>query len=333
MSEASTRTLDEIQHEKQLAEDAAQRSLGALPDYEWDPSTNHDSNTAGMQWAMRIRSFPEIFRDYYDPDILAPSPGPPPEVRAAFEDVFPEESKSGKLKIAMHPFMRRWALWERARVPDEGTTENSFVCISLFMEKPVEGEIPADLRTTDKRFLHLRGCIGEFRLPNRGDFEIIKRFDRQRSTAEQMIGEHMEEVLEKRRTEARFHEAYSHDMHGYIFNAIHRKANQDAGSGWNPISHPERVFKQDVERYTREQRKGFVIIHKRSAEDVRAEQEGRDEAARNTALERAANEEAVADAGRSLTLHEAKAILTGEGPEERARRAARAKAARFERTM
>jgi len=111
----------------------------------------------------------EIYYGYYDPDCLRSADIAPPQVQAAFEDMVGTEPE---FKIRRHPLLPDyWAAFQRAWHPDAG---RSYQCFSIFMEPPVEEELPSNLKGTVAH-AHLRGLIGEPRLPDRRDFEVFVR--------------------------------------------------------------------------------------------------------------------------------------------------------------
>ena len=70
----------------------------------WDPNT-------GLQYQVRKVRWPELSRIGYDPDALNPSPPVPVGCESLMEDVFGDYAKSGRLKLAMHPWFRRWGIF------------------------------------------------------------------------------------------------------------------------------------------------------------------------------------------------------------------------------
>lgn len=118
-----------------------------------------------------VARFPEIFRPSYDPRQLV-SWEPPPEVKAALEDVFGDEARSGKVIVALHPHFKRPALFEFCN-RDDGAAE-SYHCFWVcgMGEAPHADYVASD---HDPR-LHwaVRGLAGEFRLPTKFDFEVVK---------------------------------------------------------------------------------------------------------------------------------------------------------------
>ena len=214
----------------------------------WDPDT-------GMQWCKKYFLYPEIFRLRFDPDAIAKSPPLPVGVECVFNDVFGELAKNGKLKIALHPWFKRWCLFEF--VPDLKIGQAGWHCIQIFHDFDTQknGYLPADLNYEDKRAEELRGRLGDYVPPNRRTLEWVKAHcDTQRTPYKEMY-----KFVVSRREDARKEsecedEAFLHDFHSYYFNHIRDMANIEEGCAsksmqCNQTSHDE----LDRRRWEREQ--------------------------------------------------------------------------------
>ena len=126
----------------------------------------------GQAQYVRRNEHWEFYR-HVDPDALRRSETPPPEVAAAMKDILGDRCQD--LKLVIHPLLKRWTLFERVKDPKSGQT-SCWAVVTVFQEEPKEGHLPQDLRG-NKWTAHLTGQIGEFRLPNRRDFELIDKAD------------------------------------------------------------------------------------------------------------------------------------------------------------
>lgn len=224
--------------------------------------------------AIKRARYPEIFETYHDPSELAPSPRPPDHVQAALEDVFGSVAlgKDPVVKLAMHPWFRRWGLFERVG----GLGEGAWACFWLCDGEVVSGVLPNDLNFSDCRFEELRGCIGDFRVPDKSDFErIIQKSDKTRSAAsrEQALTANTQEA---ERDGTRMWQDKTRDLLDYNFLAITAAANREYGSGWKPWSVPTVEPHKNPERWVEFKRNGYTTKVKRGSlahESMQAEHE------------------------------------------------------------
>ena len=225
----------------------AQKRIDVDLEGAWDPST-------GMQWSKKYFLYPEVFRMRFDPDSIAKSPPLPVGVETVFKDVFGELANK-KLKLALHPWFKRWCLFEFVPNPKQG--QAGWHCVQIFhdIDSQKEGYLPADIDFEDKRAEDLRGRIGDYVPPNRKSLEFVKAHcDTHRSTVKEMFDFVISRREDKRKERASEHEAMLHDFHSYYFNHIRDMANIEEGSAsksmqCNQTSHDE----LDRRKWEREQ--------------------------------------------------------------------------------
>ncbi len=123
----------------------------------------------GLAKKFRRLRFKEWMNAGVTQDVIDNSPEAPDHVKSALKEVFGD--RCAKLKLAIHPLFKRWALWERCQ--HEGRVY--FVPISVFFEPTKPGYLPSDLK--GRHLDHLEGQIGDWRMPHKQDFVIIERFD------------------------------------------------------------------------------------------------------------------------------------------------------------
>tara|TARA_Y100000310_G_C20613356_1_gene779215 strand:- start:160 stop:1143 length:984 start_codon:yes stop_codon:yes gene_type:complete len=197
----------------------------------------------GMPYVTKVTRFPELFYFVYDPDQLAPSPAPPAEVQASFEDVFGSSRKfrEGKLKVALHPWFRRWCLFEKYDDPQYG--EANWRLIQLFhdFDSKKDGYLPNDLKSEDGRYDNLAGDMGDYMLPHREWFGWIRdncelaRFDDEgwgmnEDAVATNVTKSLIEAREKGQAEAmRVQSDFLEDFHDYNFNFFRDVANIEEG--------------------------------------------------------------------------------------------------------
>lgn len=207
----------------------------------------------------RIR-WPEVY-GHFDPDALRSDESPPPEVQSQLEDVFGDlvRGKTPQVKLRLHPWFRRWALFERDGV---GDWHCFWVCGAGEGEI---GHLPADLYTPDKRYIDLAhgpAVMGSFRVPNKEDFAGVWAFRGKRwdSKDEQSTAERMEAHLGWREKAVREHQSQMEqreaDAMDYYGLDLYAMANQQRGSGQRPYSTsdsgPQVDLKMTSDRYLNE---------------------------------------------------------------------------------
>lgn len=240
---------------------------------------HYDQNT-GMQRVAKVARFPEIFRPRFDPEEFCKQPIPA-DVLAAFYDVFGDYARVEKrLKLAFHPWFRRWAIWEMEAPSKYGHNSWGLIRIIHDPESVRRGYLPEDLQTDDHRYDNLRGLIGNYRLPNRRDFEwTMENAEFGRSGGPDKIVRYLLGLELKRERDAECtQEAFEHDLFSYYFHAKVNEANRLYGSGQRmqsydctpKIREDERFW--DVEDVRDAQ--GFLLYkRKRLRADPRTEEE------------------------------------------------------------
>jgi len=195
----------------------------------FDPST-------GLPYSVKKLRWPEIFEMRFDPEKIMMSPPLPVGVETVFKDVFPNETRGDKpiLKIALHPWFKRWCLWEYvpASETDCGMIPEGWAFTQMFYKRGTmkPGYLPADLNYEDKRCEELRGEIGDYCPPDRDWLEWVKGH----CSFEKMSPEKMAEFLileqedNKRNTESE-HESRLHDFHSYYWNLFRDLTNIEEG--------------------------------------------------------------------------------------------------------
>ena len=220
----------------------------------FDPST-------GLPYQVKKLRWPEIFEMRFDPEKIMMSPPLPVGVESVFKEVFPNLTRGDRpvLKIALHPWFKRWCLWEHVPASDSdcGMIPEGWAFVQMFHKRGTTkpGYLPADLSYADKRCDELRGEIGDYCPPDRDWLEWVKGH----CSFEKMSPEKMAEFLileqedNKRETESE-HESLLHDFHSYYWNMFRDLANVEEGSAsksmqCNQTSHEE----LDQRKWEREQ--------------------------------------------------------------------------------
>lgn len=228
---------------------------------------------SGVRKSVRMRYNKEAYC-YIDPDYLATLGQPPKELQRQLEEVFVNWWKDAngqeRLKLRMHPHIRRWCLWEKAFIPSLG--KNLWKCFWICQDEPKKGQLPADLQG-DKLKAHFTGVIGEFRLPNRKDFIEVEQYNRKKygvTAVTDQAGKWQGE--EEAALEAKANEQIHAFLDENWFLAMD-EANQAAGSGqYMRSSHCANwTHKGSVERYRRIQKNGYVVIEKKTRAEFRRE--------------------------------------------------------------
>jgi len=224
----------------------------------------------GLHRALRKELFEELF-GFFDPDKLVCDPKPPPQMQAAFADVI---GKPPEYKLAWHPGFQRWAAFQRVRDPSQG--EGRYQCFSIAMEPAEDDKLPADLAAEGKRYEHLRGVLGDFKLFTRQDFETIVYYgDRWRFSVDELVARHdLQDDLRALAAEKRLADQDFESL-DYYYLAINTAANGGSKQYSVPFVALSRDPQSRSDRYVREQRNGYTVIRKRMDERTEAEREQR----------------------------------------------------------
>ena len=173
---------------------AAQQDNACWRPVDCDLEARWDANAKCMQFPVKLQRYPEIFRAAYDPDGLAKSPPIDPAWQQALEDCFGDVAKGEHriIKLALHPWIQRWAVWELIRKPGH---ENTWRPVMFFCGEPRDGYLPTDLDNEGKKREELRGFIGDHIPPNRKDMEeYVGKWSRLRTTVGQRAKQAAEPV-------------------------------------------------------------------------------------------------------------------------------------------
>lgn len=210
----------------------------------------------GHSYKKRRTVYDWMFLDR-DPDSFRKDETPDPAVRVWLEETFGEDYRQGRLKVALHPHLKRWALYERHFDPYLG--ENLYQCIFICSEEAQQDAeglpiIPSDYKGNP--FLEcFSSYVGEYRTFTRKDFEEIEVGDRVKYGVDGAIANLEKPALEAARESARIYRDKQDDFLDYYWNQAQADANQEAGCMTNP------VFVQS-EYKTKESPDKYLIVDK-----------------------------------------------------------------------
>lgn len=205
----------------------------------WDASE-------AMHHKTRVYQYPEIF-GFFDPDMLAPSPSPPPEVQVAFEetmgDAAREKRSDGRpdLILRLHPWFRRWTIFARQSLNGRdgggnGSSRTAWQPVMVCCEaaKPgaqhFEDKRPADLR--DKKYSELWKSVGDFKMPDRRDFEDYRdKCDRRFLPAAERHARFQKDAQRQAKTYESRARDWERDMCDYGYAAYYRDLVRCIGGG------------------------------------------------------------------------------------------------------
>lgn len=227
----------------------------------------------GVRRSLRMWRNGEAY-GYLDPDEISSLGEPPAHAQAALEDVLGEWAKDEdggeRIKLRVHPHMRRWCLYEREYRPEIGA--NLWRCFYIFQTDPQPGYLPPDM-DGDLYMAHFRGRVGDYVEPDRSHLEMIERFNIKKYGVD-AVNEHAGALQDKEqkaiddREEERT-QAFV-DEH---WNLARDEANQVFGSGQYMCDAHCRnwSYKSDLTRYRRTEKSGYVLIEKKSRDEYLAE--------------------------------------------------------------
>lgn len=286
----------------------------------------------GQSHRVRKERRPELFQRYFSEDMIrmAQAGQPPPaEFEAWIRDIIEPgvvESLRGQFLVAIDPAFRRWTLYQRVATKSDGT---AYARLCVFAGEARPGYLPADL-SGDERFGHLRGAIGDFKVPTRKDFEMIReRWDR-RSVNGQEVSIRKGASAINNRLSAESSREYDErqrvmsdrvrDMLDYNFRHIWQAAN----NGTKQWSNETIVPHMNPDRHYLEQREGYLVRAKkgsRIADRLAVEAREREAAPVLEADERArAVAEYRAEVERGAHLAKTRALMRGQTVETTKRR-------------
>lgn len=208
----------------------------------------------GVRRSVRRTYHDWMFLDR-DPEEFRKDESLPIGVESALKDVFGERAKN--LKVAMHPHLRRWCLYERHRDPALGK-DDMWQTIWICCEAPEDGKIPSDY--VGDRFLESFGkFVGEFRLPHKQDFIEIEEGDKKKYGVD-AVWRMFDKRYNKERDEAEKELRDStEDFCDYYFNQAVNDANQAAGSGQRMQSYATVKLFSDPEKWYNAERNGYTV--------------------------------------------------------------------------
>lgn len=193
----------------------------------------------------------------------------PTEITNAFEEVFRDRlfDSDGRqrLRLVMHPHLKRVTMIEMHLDPAKGG--EAWQTIWVCQHRPEKGHLPVDYRA-DKEMWHLTGRVGEFKWPELEELQDIERLDRVKygvDSVEAFI--HSFEMKEELET-GRKMEDFTYGFLSYYFELAVDEANQEAGSGQKMRSLDTLCPpKSNPERWGREEKEGYTIVHKKQSLD------------------------------------------------------------------
>lgn len=207
--------------------------------------TDHEFDTAGdmpiisekqarrlsrMSYEQRVQRYIEATEGngYFNPD-LCEKREPPPESIIAMKDELGEDFiKAHGLVLLYHFWFKRWVVAQEAT---DGKGHRGFRIVYMCQGDRIPGYIPPDL-DDDAHFDILVGAIGDYRVPNRWDFRMLKeRLDpRVYGTQAERTRNDAKKVIDK---EAAFKKDFMNWTEGYMdhYGSLWiQGANQAAGS-------------------------------------------------------------------------------------------------------
>lgn len=204
---------------------------------------------------------------------LLTSDGVPEDVMNLFRDVFAyqldDKTEDGreKLRLVMLPHINRIGIVELHLDPTHG---ENWRTIWYAQHMPVEGKLPSDYEG-NLELAHHTGRMGEFKLPDREEFEHVERCDRKRygvDAVEEFI--HSFEARDAYLSEFKMRD-FERAFCDYYFNQEVDDMNQLFGSGQRMRSVATIMLKSDPARWKRVQHEGWVEVTKRKAGEYQAE--------------------------------------------------------------
>lgn len=207
----------------------------------------------GMKRAQRRLLRAELFRGF-DPSELADRGPIPPGLQEAFDRAFSKLQYAAgavaKLKLAWHPLFPHLGI---AQELEPGRWE----FVTIFQDAPVKEKLPACMlspRWSRRSVRHLAGLIGEVRMPEARDFEIILDVLYLENTADQVEAKLAEPEVTSELENERVIQGYERDTLGYFFNMINDEAN-----GNNKQRSLLTIPLPDEERYVEVRKEGYVM--------------------------------------------------------------------------
>lgn len=187
-----------------------------------------------------------------DPDSFRKDETPDPAIQVWLEETFGEDYRQGRLKVALHPHLKRWALYERHFDPERG--ENLYQCIYLCSEAPEQDAAGMPIVPSDYRGNPFLECfstyVGEYRTFTRKDFEEIEVGNRVKYGVEGSIKNMLAPQEAEKKEEERIYKDRQDDFLDYYWNQAQADANQEAGCMTNPVFvQSEVTIKENPDKY------------------------------------------------------------------------------------
>lgn len=225
------------------------------------------TRAVGQHPKVRRQQRPELFQRYLPIDMVrsAQAGQPPlPQFEAWIRDILEPgvvESLRGRFLMAIDPAYRRWTLYQIVNTKHDGQA-CSRLCV--FAGTPRPGYLPSDL-DGDPRFAHLRGSIGDFKVPNRLDFEEMRgSWDRRsvngQETSIRAGSTHINNL--HNRKQAKEYEDKLNRAHDQVLDIIEynfRTVWQAANNGMKLWSNENIVPLMNPRKYRYEQRNGYKV--------------------------------------------------------------------------
>lgn len=206
--------------------------------------TPNRSSTNRMLPERKRDKFPELF-GAFDPDELTSREEPPIGVREEAEELFghwltwehfgarvpPDPTRTGWLKFRLHPWTKRWTMFQWGPKNDKG--DMGWWPTMVFQGPPKDGELPVDLAhmNHDGRYDNLKGKAGEYKIPRKEDFvQFAMMSDRSRNDTAWKQNSHDISDQDKKMAEADDQLAqYELDLCEYYADADCQRANRFFG--------------------------------------------------------------------------------------------------------
>jgi hypothetical protein len=195
-----------------------EEGIPLMTDQELADQADPTRRGGGMKPSKKRYQWNEIY-GMFDPDSISSSIKAPDHVRAAFEELIGGEPE---FKLRLHPWFKRWAAFEKVK----GAGEGAYSCFSVFMTEGREGALPVDLDNSDGRYENMRGLMGQYRLPSRRDFEVLRNdADTQRLGVDGVIARLEKPEDEQAREKERVLQDKEWDVIDYNYLAVNAAAN------------------------------------------------------------------------------------------------------------
>lgn len=204
----------------------------------------------GHSMRHRRSVFDWMFLDR-DPNSFRRDEEPGPEIKVWLEETFGEDYRQGRLKVAMHPHLKRWALFERHFAPEKG--ENLYQCIYLCSHEALQDEAGLPVVPSDYRGNPFLECfatyVGEYRTFNRKDFEEIEAFNRVKYGIDGAMKNADAHDVAASKERERVYKDRQDDFLDYYWWQAQADANRDAGCMDKPYFVPDVKVKENPDKY------------------------------------------------------------------------------------